>query len=176
MTGVESANALDFTFSVTNINGNVSGTVEGLITGLNNNQANQVATSVEISSVPIGLNGIFEDGSNAAIWNTVFVNSFSVSNSVITSAEFEASSSGNDAFCLNGINNLSGFGCNNLSGLTRDAFATTVFNTNGFSGVTFAAVPFEFSPTLGLLLVGSLFGSNHFYRKYKANKVVLLTE
>lgn len=36
-----------------------------------------------------------------------------------------------------------------------------------------ASVPFEFSPSLGLLLVGGLFGSTHFYRKYQAGKVVL---
>lgn len=36
-----------------------------------------------------------------------------------------------------------------------------------------ASVPFEFSPSLGLLLVSGLFGGTHFYRKYQAGKVVL---
>jgi hypothetical protein len=35
-----------------------------------------------------------------------------------------------------------------------------------------AAVPFEFSPSLGLLLIGGLFGGKHLYRKHKASKVV----
>jgi hypothetical protein len=35
-----------------------------------------------------------------------------------------------------------------------------------------AAVPFEFSPSLGLLLIGGLFGGKHLYRKQKASKVV----
>jgi hypothetical protein len=39
-----------------------------------------------------------------------------------------------------------------------------------------AAVPFEFSPSLGLLLVGGLFGGNHLYRKHKESKVVFIGE
>ena len=39
-----------------------------------------------------------------------------------------------------------------------------------------ASVPFEFSPSLGLLFVGGLFGSSHLYRKRKAGKVVLDSE
>ncbi len=41
-----------------------------------------------------------------------------------------------------------------------------------FSNST-AAVPFKFSPSLGLLLVGGLFGGRHLYRKHKASKVVI---
>jgi hypothetical protein len=41
---------------------------------------------------------------------------------------------------------------------------------------TSAAVPFEFSPTLGLLLVGSLLGGNRLYRQHKASKIVLSGE
>ena len=36
-----------------------------------------------------------------------------------------------------------------------------------------AAVPFEFSPTLGLLLAGGLWGGSHLHRKHRAKKVVL---
>jgi hypothetical protein len=38
---------------------------------------------------------------------------------------------------------------------------------------TSAAVPFEFSPTMGLLLVGGLFGGKAAYGKYRASKVKL---
>jgi hypothetical protein len=36
-----------------------------------------------------------------------------------------------------------------------------------------AAVPFEFSPTMGLLLVGGLFGGKAAYGKYRASKLKL---
>ena len=39
-------------------------------------------------------------------------------------------------------------------------------------GAGSTAVPFEFSPTLGFLLVGGLFGSNYLYQKKKAEKLV----
>ena len=39
-----------------------------------------------------------------------------------------------------------------------------------------ASVPFEFSPSLGLLLVGGLVGSTHFYRNHQTKKVVLNTK
>jgi hypothetical protein len=37
--------------------------------------------------------------------------------------------------------------------------------------VASAAVPFEFSPTMGLLLVGGLFGGKAAYGKYKGSKI-----
>jgi hypothetical protein len=57
-----------------------------------------------------------------------------------------------------------------------------VQNFNGLAGVTFSAasgstsVPFEFSPTLGLLLVGGLFGGNHLRRQHRASKLVFSSE
>jgi hypothetical protein len=181
LTGVESANALDFTFSFTNINGNVPGTVEGIIGGLTDNSTS-AATSLELTSFPAGL-GTANDGTNVLGWGSTFINQFTVTNGSITAADFVAVglSSGlcidNNVLCFSGFNAAPSSATNIL---TFNAASNVVSNSNGFSGVTFnassTAVPFEFSPTLGLLLVGSLFGSNHFYRKYKANKVVLLTE
>ena len=42
--------------------------------------------------------------------------------------------------------------------------------------VAFSSVPFEFSPSLGFLFVGGLFGSNYLYRKHKAGKIVFNSE
>lgn len=40
------------------------------------------------------------------------------------------------------------------------------------TSATTSSVPFEFSPSLGFLFVGGLFGSNYLYRKHKAGKIV----
>ena len=40
-----------------------------------------------------------------------------------------------------------------------------------FEDATATSVPFEFSPTLGLLLVGGLFGGSKLCRRYKSSKV-----
>jgi hypothetical protein len=40
------------------------------------------------------------------------------------------------------------------------------------TGTASTPVPFEFSPTLGLLLVGGLFGGNRLYRQHRASKLV----
>ena len=42
--------------------------------------------------------------------------------------------------------------------------------------VAFSAVPFEFSPSLGFLFVGGLFGTNYLYRKHQARKIVFNDE
>lgn len=47
---------------------------------------------------------------------------------------------------------------------------------NYTSDASAASVPFEFSPSLGLLLVGGLFGGSHLYRQHKAKKVVFESE
>ncbi|VEP18536.1 conserved hypothetical protein [Hyella patelloides LEGE 07179] len=41
-----------------------------------------------------------------------------------------------------------------------------------FDNAASASVPFEFSPTLGLLLVGGLFGGRQMYRSYQNKKIV----
>ena len=45
--------------------------------------------------------------------------------------------------------------------------------TINYTGGASASVPFEFSPALGLLLAGGLFGGSHLYRQHKAKKVIL---
>lgn len=76
---------------------------------------------------------------------------------------------------------LSAFDGQELSGTWTLSFLDTYIPNEGNDLIawtlsddsTLASVPFEFSPSLGLLLVGGLFGGTHFYRKYQAGKVVL---
>lgn len=181
MTGVEAACALDFSFSFENTNGNVPGTVEGIIGGLNDNSTG-AATSLELTSFPAGL-GSPSDGTDVLAWGSITVNQFSVTNGLITAANFVAYGS-NSGLCIN--NSAECFGRFNSSpsgitnALTFSQDTNVVSNSNGFSGVTFnassTAVPFEFSPTLGLLLAGGLWGGSHLYRQHKAGKVILNSE
>lgn len=172
-TGVESASALDFTFSFDNTNGNVGGTVEGIIGGLNDNSTG-AATSLRFTSFPAGLGTLFF-GTDRFI----STNQFTVTNGSITAADFAAGSS-NFGLCINNSANcFGGFGSAPVgitNALTFNGANDVVSNSDGFGGVTFAAVPFEFSPTLGLLLVAGLFGGNHLYRKHKAEKLVFGSE
>lgn len=68
---------------------------------------------------------------------------------------------------------------------TDGSFDNVVFDTNIVTGsgtfnavdnvewgsASAAAVPFEFSPTLGLLAVGSLWGANHLRKRLAVNKI-----
>ena len=68
---------------------------------------------------------------------------------------------------------------NDTTDITEEGFLA--IDDNGITlspgvPVAFSAVPFEFSPALGLLFVGGLFGSNYLYRKRKAGKIVFNSE
>jgi hypothetical protein len=169
LTGLPSQ-ALDFTFSFDNDSpiGNAPGTVSGTIFGLNDNQNNQPATSIAITSLPVGLGGIFEQGNNPLTWDFQSVNKFSVSGGIITAFNFAAQSSGDDFFSLNS---------GGLNSLTLNDPNTATSNNNGLAGVTLTpvgsvAVPFEFSPTLGIFLIGGLWGTKHLVGKLKPQSVV----
>ena len=86
-------------------------------------------------------------------------------NGLITDARLFASGNTGENLCLN--YDLCFAGYNNA--LTFDFDNHRVGNIGGFSSLTFntysASVPFESSPTWGLLLVGALFGSNYLYQK-----------
>lgn len=169
MTGVSPASAaIDFSFSFDNTVGNVNGTVTGIIGGLEDN-ATGAATSLEITSFPAGL-GTPVDGTDVFAWDRIFSNQFTVTNGLITAADFVAYGF-DSGLCIDDTANCFGgaqsspVGINNA--LTFDRDANTVAN---FDAAT-ASVPFEFSPTFGLLLVGGLLGGNHFYRRHKASKI-----
>ena len=148
--------ALDFTFSFDNSIGNTSGTVSGIIQGLNDNNTG-AASAVIVTDVPIDLEGSFNNGNNAVAWDTQYSNSFTVTNGVITSGNFEARDIGFgfDTLCLN----ATGANCvPNANLFTYDSNTTRVYNNDGFAGVTFApvAVPFGVSPNMGLIILGGI--------------------
>lgn len=171
------AKALDFNFSFTDDSNDfsfeatyVSGTVSGVIRGLEDNQANQAPTSVEILSFPGGLLGDLETSLIASDWELVLGSGFTVNNGAITAADWVAQQSddgsGDDVDQIR-INFQS------INSLTFDSLSTLTGNSDSFAGVTFssasASVPFEFSPSLGLVAVGSIFGLSRL-RKHRATR------
>ena len=173
----KNANALDFNFAFTDdpndlSGGNrIAGTVTGVIRGLQDNQTNQQPTSVEILSFPAGLQGDVETNLIASDWELTLNNGFTVNNGNITAADWAAlendngSGDGSDQIRIN-------LGGQNL--LTFDNLSTLVFNANGLAGVPFspvsAAVPFEFSPTLGLVAMGGIFGLSRLRKRIGNSK------
>jgi hypothetical protein len=170
LTGVQSAQALDFNFSFTNTSGNVSGTVTGTIFGLTNNTSNQQASSIVINSFPAALPGTFETNQTPTTWNGVSLNNFSVSSGAITLAQFRAVNNPNgsatrDVFCLNGNSAPCGGASSylTLNGTTNRVKSNDVTFTS-------TAVPFEFHPSLGLLMVLGCFGTKKLAQRVKAKK------
>jgi hypothetical protein len=66
------------------------------------------------------------------------------------------------------------FDSSNLGSFSSDNIG--IDNVQFSQQASSAAVPFEFSPTLGLLIIGGLFSGNYFYRKHKASKVLFSSE
>jgi PEP-CTERM motif-containing protein len=154
------ANASVFSFSFTSdgppdILGNTQGTVTGLIFGLSDDGSNQIPTSAEILSSPVGLSGIvvpyvtgFIDVSNGTITN--------VSSNLIFSQTGPP-----DVFL--GFNLVCG-GCDgNFSSITSANFLQhniptggfSISNLEGFQGVTFSEVNAVPEPsTWAMLLLG----------------------
>ncbi len=160
----QNAKALDFTFSFDNVNGNVAGTVSGTIIGLEDNTSSP-ADSIIIENFPAGLAGDFDNGQDVVAWDTIFINNFTVTNGIITSAEFEASEVNDvfdnpiaefDQFTLNRDFDIPTVGSNYLS---LDGFSTNVRNDLGFGGISFAPatpVPFGVIPDTGLGILAGI--------------------
>lgn len=118
------AHATDIPFSFTNTIGDVSGTVTGRIIGLVDNSTS-AATAIYIDSFPTALNSAFGSPPiDVFAWNDqwfyVGQNSFTLSNGVLTSAQFFVQAQDDNGFFqlwLNGDGNtnfLSLDGLNNL--------------------------------------------------------------
>ena len=136
------AHALDFNFSFSNVTGNADGTVTGEIFGLTNN-ATSAASDIVIDSAPAGwvLPAIpFSVFSHAGDWSGGYIdeNSFTVSNGVLTDANFQIYGG---YFDLNYDNTYNEFG--DLRVITGVVPPTGPYiqNTDGFGGVTYTAVP-----------------------------------
>ena len=166
------ANALDFNFSFSsdNTSGGV-GTVTGIIKGLQDNtNASQIPTEIDLTSYPTNVLGtnpnasgnvVFLAGTNppGKDWGTNNSVSFQVTGGNITSAFFSeqgaaGSNSSKSYFILNSPAGFNGLSFNNGNGTSN-----SISNQGGFNGITFtsAAVPFEFSPSQGILLGIPLF-------------------
>jgi hypothetical protein len=164
--------ALDFNFSYTNVTGGIAGTVEGTIFGLADNTNNQSATSIVITSVPAAYTFPLLDGNDVTLWDAQFDNTFDVSNGMITSISFLASTNpplaGFQAIALEDVSSFFGedFDLDGNIGVF-DNLEQTSFN----GSPTFTPVPFEFEASLGLMALGSMFGANMYFKKRKTKKL-----
>lgn len=179
LTGVEAANALSF-----------QGDFAPANWALTNNDADG---SVDLSNTPdfITLTG-GDDGSSLPGTTDYTITAsnnetidFDWSYSSIDGAEFDFfarllnglpttladtdGQSGTDSFSVN-TGDIFGF----RIATTDNLFGSGIVNVG--QNLPTTAVLFEFSPSLGLLLVGSLLASNHLYRKQKAGKLVINSE
>ena len=160
------AQALDFSFSFDNVEGNTPGTVEGTITGLN--EGTGAADSVLITSFPAGLGGSFDAGNDATLWSNQGANTFTVTNGSITDADFNSDSSNGSNLCLN----CSEFG--GVNGTINGSTGNALFNFDGFSGATYStaatSVPFGVSTDLSIIILGGLYGASRLRKKFAASK------
>jgi hypothetical protein len=129
------AQAEDFTFSFSEgPSPGPAGTVNGEIFGLNSS-GTSAATQVDITSTTPALSGM---PTLPVYFNTNSINSFTVSGGMITAAEF-----GNDAIGHTNIElALNYFGTNQLEFSPHD-----IYNSGGFSAITFATPPAPSGPT-----------------------------
>ena len=163
-------------------------TVTGTITfnGLNpgDSATGVAADSVVVDSIPnwynawgdatdmqVGINLVpFINGEN--ILGATEINSFNVNNGTIATGESDFIAGLNDeALALAAYDPDSGvqsfISADNASSAAWDADSSSL----SFSQ-TSASVPFEFSPTLGLFLVGGLFGISRYAKSRKAAKLI----
>jgi hypothetical protein len=176
LTGVQSAQALNFNFEFTDGTTTVTGIVDGLSVGTTS------ASSVEIFTTEADLpgSGTYNNGQIATAWNNTGItpeNSFTVdaTGTTITAFNFLARQNTTpvngqrDIFCLNSTNS-----CNSTSAAALTLNNGTDIVLANASGVTFtstsAAVPFEFHPSLGLLMVLGFWGTKTLSQKIKTRK------
>jgi hypothetical protein len=152
-----SALAVSFNFSFNDTSGG-AGTISGTITGLADNTNNQTTGfTVAVTSSPgnKGL-GTYTYDTNPSVLG------FNVSSGNITVADWSGTSAGNFLY----------FNPGNFVQLTD--FGSYNFFDNGPTTLTFTpvatAVPFEFSPSLGLALVGLGLGASKLKQLSKNKK------
>lgn len=193
---VPKANALDFSFSFNNGDGNVGGSVTGIIKGLQSSGISG-ASEVDLTSYPSGLGSNPNSSGNIVYlssgggWGSPGTNSFTVTNGNLTNADFYTTGASGSFLALN--ENLLAAGAN-LTGLglsvsalpsNRLTFGNTspllgiggipvgqIINNTGnmgvFTGANYAAVPFEFSPSEGIALGVPLFFGLRMLKRKKA--------
>ena len=155
-----SAMAVDFSFTFSTditdpaVRNAVPGSVSGRILGLADN-ATGAAAQVFIDSFTAG--GFSSFPTDAAAWSSVFNNSFTVTGGAITGATFH-SSRNNNGFDQLFINIPIGYANGNTNYVSTGVDnAISIWNNNGFSGVTFATLDTSAVPepaTWAMMLVG----------------------
>ena len=177
-TGVESANAvIDFSGDYapanwTLTNSNADGFVDTTnaptlitLTGGNDDSFSFSPGTTDYTITATSNETITYDWSYSTSDDPGFDDFFRLLNGTTTFLADTNGQSGTDSFVVN----------------TGDTFGFRVATDDNIAGagvvivgdLSSAAVPFEFSPALGLLLAGSLFGGSHLYRQHKARKVIL---
>jgi hypothetical protein len=142
-----------FTFTSTPAHSTVNGTVSGEILGLQNNAAS-APTDIIITSAPAGLNLpnlSYDLGANG--WNLSGAgDTITVTNGVITTADYQATLGTLSFFDLNYSTSNNGMTVTGLNGLEYGGENFTN-NTTGFTGATYEAAP---EPSTWSLLLGGL--------------------
>ena len=198
---VPRANALDFSFSFNNGDGNTPGSVTGIIKGLQNNGSPSSASEVDLTSYPSGLgtnpntSGNLVYKSSGGGWGMTTANSFTVTNGILTNASFYTNGANGSFLALDHLltasaatavninataalleNNRLTFGNTSpiqVGGFTVGQITNNTGNSGVLAGANYAAVPFEFSPSEGIALgVPLFFGLRMLKRKKALSKLV----
>ena len=146
-----SAQALDFSFTVTNTLGNVSGSYSGIVYGLADN-ATGPATDVVVTSFPAALNSVagaapvdvFSTG-----W-TVFDNSFTVTGGQITDGGFFSKYLGADSYAYLDIGTD-----DNALELDNNGYDKYIYTSTGIAYANFNSYATPEPATLALAGLGS---------------------
>ena len=170
------ANAIIYSWEFTNENGEqgsntdlIKGTVEFTNPVFNSSAS---AIDVRVTEVVTAIDLSFlSNGSDVELNQNILLtnpdgntNNFTFNNlGEITNANFARF--GTETLSLGGFG---GFSFLNQSGLGNDTFSDSDSSTLVFSQQASASVPFEFSPTLGLLLMGGVWGVNYFSKSRKS--------
>jgi hypothetical protein len=162
LASASAATALSFTFSFSNTDGSTPGTVSGTIDGLSIGSNGSGSPVVTVTSSPLGGLGTYTFAFNIAGGDT-----------------FTVDGSGNITYA-DWIGNLGGYSFSlgtNFPVTTAPQHAFSLFNNVGNSNsstLTFTpattAVPFEFTPSLGIVLVFAGGGSWHLIKKQLKKK------
>jgi hypothetical protein len=154
-----------YTFSFDNVLGTVAGTVEGEIAldfvSSFSDSGTGAATSITITSAPAGVLPL-DEGNVVTSWSIQAMNTFTVTNGVITAYQFGAAAFGGAAtdsvFCLNSgafFPVSVAYVCTANENYLGDG-SNFVFNQGGINAVTFVPVtaPVPAPPALALLATG----------------------
>ena len=171
------AKAIIYSWEFTNEDGQqgsvtdkISGTVE-FANPVFNGSASAIDVRVTEVTSAIDLSFLSDSSEVELNQNVLLTNPSSESNTFNFGSSGEITSA---SFAQFGDQTLSLGGFSGSSLLNQSAGFTDTFADSDSSSLTFsqASVPFEFSPTLGLFLMGGMFGMARYAKSRKANKLI----